>query len=238
MLKVIDSTQYHLWTDALHGRELARQAKNAWDRGVYVRWAIMSAWSAFETAAGDALAAARLGTDFQRKFNRALTRMGIPSVDWDQGFWLGVSQVYGLRKEFTHVQPTISQGRLQTPLSDAETAIAVLRDAIREVCRLVNHPAPIWVDDDSDRGWDVGRRGVHMTAIKDGADPEGPDTIRIAYVQNGVEHFSDILPPGSDHSPALDRLMNALTIYAPASLFRAYRGKVLIEERSLPVRGA
>ncbi len=33
MIKVIDSIQYHVWSDALHARELARQTNSPWDRG-------------------------------------------------------------------------------------------------------------------------------------------------------------------------------------------------------------
>ncbi len=51
----VDSLNYHLWTDALHGRALAREAENAWDRGTYVRWTVITAWTAFEVVCGDAL---------------------------------------------------------------------------------------------------------------------------------------------------------------------------------------
>ena len=32
----VDSSQCHLWTDALHIRQLAREAPDKWDRGTYV----------------------------------------------------------------------------------------------------------------------------------------------------------------------------------------------------------
>lgn len=237
MIKLVDSTQYHLWTDALHGRALARQAKNDWDRGTYVRWTIQSAWTAFEMVCGDVLQVKGLGMRFKERFEEGLTNNNIANVDWGSGLWQRTLQVYGVRKEFTHVQPTISQNRLLAPVAEAENAISVLRDAIKEICRLANQTTPVWVNDDTDRGWDGGPKSMaYATLIKADADPEGPNTVRISYVANGQEHISDILPPGTDHRPAFDQLLKALTI--PVSCLRAYRGKELIEERQLNARGA
>ena len=237
VIKVVDSTHYHLWTDALHGRALAQQARNSWDRGTYVRWTILSAWSAFETVCGDALAASGLGNDFRRRFDAALAAKGIPAVDWGNGLWQQALHVYGVRKEFTHVKPTIAHNRLLAPVEEAEEAILVLRAAIKDVCNMTNHLAPVWADDDTDRGWDAGRGSIaYSMSVKDGADPEGADTVRIAYETNGKEHVCDILPPGTDHGPVLDDLIKRLNV--PVGLIRAYRGKDLIEERKLQVRGA
>jgi len=175
--------------------------------------------------------------DFRRRFDEALQAKGIPAVDWSRGLWQKAMHVYGVRKEFTHVHPTIAHTRLLTPLEEAEKAIAVLRDAIKEVCKLAKQPAPSWADDDADRGWDAGRGNIaHAIAVKDGADPDGPDTIRIAYVMDGKEHVCDILPPGTDHGPALEELVARLN--QPVTALRAYRGKVLLEERQPRVRGA
>jgi hypothetical protein len=182
MIKLIESTHYHLWTDALHGRSLARQARNDWDRGTYVRWTVQSAWSAFEMVSGDVLAASGLGMRFKERFDEAIANKGITAVDWGKGLWQKVLHVYGDRKEFTHVQPTISQSKLLAPVEMADGAIRILRDAIKEVCRLAGVPGPIWVDDDSDRGWDKGGTFAHGTLIRAGADPDGPDTIKLAYV--------------------------------------------------------
>jgi hypothetical protein len=237
VIKVVDSTQYHLWTDALHGRALARQARNDWDRGTYVRWTILSAWSAFETVCGDALGASGLGMRFREGFDKAVVAKGIPAVDWGKGLWQQALQVYGIRKEFTHVQPTIAHNRLLAPVEDAERAITVLRAAIKEVCNMTKQPSPVWADDDSDRGWDAGSGSIcHAMVIKDGADPEGADTVKIAYIMEGKEHVCDILPPGTDYGPVLDDLIKRLIV--PVGVVRAYRGKDLMEERKLQVRGA
>ena len=93
MIKLVDSLVYHIWTDALHGRELARQTTNAMNRGTYVRWAIMSAWAAFESACADALDAHGLGNDFRRNFDKAVVAKGLPAVIWGNGTWQRVMKV-------------------------------------------------------------------------------------------------------------------------------------------------
>jgi hypothetical protein len=137
MVKVVDSIQYHVWSDALHARQLARETKSPWDRGAYVRWAIQTAWSAFENVCVDTLEAENLGMRFREHFDKVLEVKGLSPVDWGQGIWQQVLQVYRVRKEFVHVVPSISHARLMTPLEDAERAISVLRDGIRAVSDLV-----------------------------------------------------------------------------------------------------
>lgn len=237
MFKLVESTQYHLWTDALHGRSLARQANNDWDRGTYVRWTILSAWSAFEMVCGDVLQASGLGMRFKDNFDKAVADMGLPRVDWGQGIWQRTLKIYEVRKEFTHVHPTIADARLLAPASEAEQAIAVLRDAIAEVCRVAGLAPPPWVNDDDDRGWDAGSKSMaHVMLIRPGADPDGPDSVRIAYVIDGREYVCDIFPPGTPHGPQFDDLIKRLNV--PVQSLRAYRGKDLLEERPLRARGA
>ena len=91
MGKVIDSIQYHVWSDALHARELARQTENPWDRGAYVRWAIQTAWTAFENVCMDTLGARNLGMrfkeHFKEHFNEAVLAKGLAPVEWRKGIW-------------------------------------------------------------------------------------------------------------------------------------------------------
>jgi hypothetical protein len=95
--KLITTSHDHLWTDALHARELARQARNDWDRGAYVRWAVNTAWTAFESACGDALGATGLGNRFKEKMNGAISNLSLPALDWSQGLWQKVLKIYELR---------------------------------------------------------------------------------------------------------------------------------------------
>lgn len=228
MIKVIDSIQYHVWSDALHARELARETKSDWDRGAYVRWAIQTAWSAFENVCIDALAATGLGMRFRERFDEAVAARSLPAVDWGQGIWQRVLRVYGIRKEFVHVVPGISHARLMTPLAEAETAIAVLRDAIKAVSGLVGLPHPAWANDDADRGWDGSRDGFGGTAeayvVRAGTQENDLDNVRITYVLRGEEHLNEIAPPGTPHDPLLDRLVSSLSI--PVEAVRFVRDEV------------
>ena len=184
MIKVIDSIKYHVWSDALHARQLARDTKSPWDRGAYVRWSIQTAWSAFENVCSDALETSGLGMRFRERFDEAVAEKKLSPVDWGKGIWQQVMQVYSSRKTFTHVIPGISYSQLLTPLEDAETAIIVLREGIKAVSSLVGLPYPIWVADDSDRGWQGSRTDVCAEAymVHGGTTENDPEAIRITYV--------------------------------------------------------
>ena len=141
MIKTIDSIQYHVWSDALHARELARHTESEWDRGAYVRWAIQTAWSAFVNVCTDSLQATGLGMRFKERFNEAIAAKSLPAVDWSHGIWQQVLQVYGIRKSFVHVVPSVSHQTLLSSVAEAEHAIAVLRDAMKAFLGLAGLPA-------------------------------------------------------------------------------------------------
>ncbi len=233
MIKTIDSIQYHVWSDALHARQLARQTENKWDRGAYVRWSIQTAWSAFENVCVEALAASGLGMRFKDRFDEALANKSLPSVDWSRGIWQQVLKVYGVRKDFVHVVPSVSHQTLLTPVADAEDAISVLRAGIKSVLDLVGMPYPAWVTDDEDRGW-YGPRGVGgsmacVTRVCAGANENDSEVIRITYLLRGNEHVCEIAPAGTPHGPILDKLVGSVNV--PVDAVRAYCGSVLLEER-------
>ena len=98
----IESPHHNLWTDALHARELARGAINEWDRGTYVRWAITSAWTAFEITCETVLGCTGLGNRLKDNLNSALAQHGFNQPDWGYGLWHSVLHIYGLRKDYTH----------------------------------------------------------------------------------------------------------------------------------------
>jgi hypothetical protein len=238
MIKVIDSIQYHVWSDALHARQLARQTESPWDRGAYVRWAIQTAWSAFENVCTDALEAKGLGMRFKERFDEAVAAKALLAVDWSQGVWQRLLQVYAVRKEFVHVVPSVSHERLKTPLEEAEKAIGALREGIRAVSDLVGVPHPLWVSDDGDPGWKGRSGGLGGTAeawlSHVGVNPDDPDNVRIFYVLRGTEHLNEIATPGTAHGPLLDRLLTGLNV--PVEAVRAYRGTTLLEERKTNMR--
>lgn len=162
----VDTPNYHLWTDALHARQLARETQDEWDRGSYVRWTIQAAWTAFEATCEEILGSHGLGMRFREKFDEALEsyRSGL-AVDWGTGLWQGVLEVYQLRKDYIH--PRVPQHRLFAPTSEADKTIATLRDAVKDLHTMLQEPHPRWIDDDSDRGWQ-GTRGLDQDVARYG----------------------------------------------------------------------
>lgn len=69
LTKVVESPHYHLWTDALHARSLARQAHNKWDRGTYVRWCVNTSWTALEVACQDSTEDPNISYSFRKNLD-------------------------------------------------------------------------------------------------------------------------------------------------------------------------
>lgn len=237
MIKTIDSIQYHVWSDALHARQLAKQTESKWDRGAYVRWTIQTAWSAFENVCIEALETTGLGMRFKDRFDQAVAAKQLTPVDWGQGIWQQALLVYDDRKKFAHVVPSISHEQLLSPIDAADNAIRVLRDAIKAVLVLAGHPCPAWVNDDDDLGWNGPsgpKSSAHAIVVHAGVSEDDEQAIRIAYFMQGVEHICEIAPPGTDIVPLLDRLIRNVTV--PICAVRAYKGKEILEHRDLNFR--
>lgn len=236
-IKLVDSPRYHLWTDALHARALARQTQDAWNRGTYVRWTVMSAWTAFEATCADILSAKGLGNRFKDGLDEAIKARNLAPIDWGQGLWQRVLTVYQWRKGYVHVPSTVNQARLVPALSEAEDAVVILRDAIKDIVSLAGAAPPQWVVDDSDAGWEPRDRSRGFSRVIHGdADASDPDVVRIAFVYRDAEHESAIAPPGTDHKPLLDELIRLMNV--PIEAVRAYRGSTLLEDRPLLARGS
>ena len=232
--KIVDSVHYHLWTDALHARKLAHDTDNDWNRGAYVRWAVQSAWTSFESLASALLNVEGLGNRFRDSFDEATVAQNIPAIDWGSGTWQQVMDVYSQRKQFAHVRPSIDRGKLLASALLADNAISVIRRAIKELSQLVGQPAPPWVSDDDDSGFSVGKgdTGAHVICIRSGAREQGRDAIRITYLYQDQERVAEILPAGSDYRAAWELLLGKLTV--PITTLRAYSGQTLLEEQ--PIR--
>jgi rhamnogalacturonyl hydrolase YesR len=141
-LKLVDSISYHLWTDALHARELARTTDDNWDRGTYVRWTVNTAWSAFEMVCEECLGTNGLGNRFKDNLDRAVAARGLSPLQWGQGIWQQVLDVYQKRKDYTHVSSSIAQTRLLASVQEADAAISVLRTAIQAIAQLSGATSP------------------------------------------------------------------------------------------------
>jgi hypothetical protein len=232
--KIVDSVHYHIWTDALHARELARQTKNDWDRGTYVRWVITSAWTALEMVCGDALGSEGIGRRFKSNLDAAIAKNKLSSLNWESGIWQRVLGIHHARKDFVHVNA--SQSSLFPPVEMADNAINDIRAAIEDLFGKMGKPAPLWVHDDEDRGWDKGKHTVgHGMIVRAGVDLGSPNAVRIGYVYNGEEHICDILPDGTDPREVINQLIQNIRV--PVSRVRAYVGTTLVIDRELP-RGA
>lgn len=158
----------------------------------------------------------------------------LSKIDWGSGLWQKVQQVQASRKDFVHIN--ISQDGLFAGTHAAEEAISILRDAIKEIYSHAGKPFPVWVNDDEDRGWDIGRKNfVSGMAIHAGANPDDPSSIKIVYVHKDREHVSHVLPPGTNPEPYMIELLNNLNI--PVTAIRAYRGSELLAENKYHMRG-
>ena len=236
--RTVEWPHYHMWTDAIHARDLARQAPNDWDLGSYVRWTVNTAWTAFEMVCEEALGVTGLGYRFKPNLEAAFEEKGLSKPDWGQGLWQDVARVHGWRKDYVH--PGIPQERLFAPLDQAEEAITILREAIKHIYVRAGRPVPDWPDDDENPepprlgGAMVGT--AHIMVTRAGVSADDPEAIRVAYVQRGEEKVSEICPPGTDWAPLVDTLIRGLRV--PASAVGVYRGAELVEEVRLHMRGS
>jgi hypothetical protein len=232
--KIVDDAHYHLWTDALHGRALAKQAKNRWDRSTYVRWTVTTAWTVLEMACDAALETTGIGRRFKKNLNEACEQKKAAQIDWRSGVWQRVITLQKVRKDFVHINA--SQAALFPEVEEADRAITTVRDAIADISARVGKPLPDWLRDDDDRGWDRGPMSMaHAQVIHGGVDPAGNDTVRISYEYKDEEYDSDFCPPGTDPKPLVERLLK--TVRIPITAVRAYSGRNLIYERKLQMRG-
>lgn len=232
--KIVENAHYHLWTDALHARALANQARNKWDRGTYVRWTVTTAWTVLEVACQHALEDDQISRSFCRNLNLAIERKSLPPLDWGSGLWQKVTEIRRTRNSYVH---RFLQERDLFPGADvADYAIDVIREAVLSIYEHANRVPPTWIHDDEDRGWDKGRSiDGDFTLIHAGAFVDDPKVIKIYYIREDKEHLHEVLPPGTDPQPYLDDLIRHVN--EPISGVKAYEGDKLVSERALRMRG-
>jgi hypothetical protein len=232
MLKLIENNHYHIWTDALHARALAHKASNRWDRGTYVRWSVMTAWVALEIACQDALEEPKISYSFKDNLNKAIKEKSFAKLDWSKGIWQQVLQVQQYRKNCVH---RFSQETDLFPdTSVADNTIAIARQAIIEIYKYVGKNVPLWINDDTDQGWDKGGFCLfNAYTTPPGLDEHAPDTIKVTYIYKDKENIREVLPAGTDPNPHVDLLI--ATIGLPISGIKVYRGKEVIQEIQFPM---
>lgn len=152
----VESPHYHIWTDALRGRDLALKADNSWDRGTFVRWSLMSAWTTFERAVENALGVTSFGSNFWRKFDVACSAAGIAPPQRGQGLWQRVGKIHSRRNEYTHLLVAKQEDLLPVDAESAREVIATLREAVKDLHLRLGLPAPEWIDDRLPLPWSCG----------------------------------------------------------------------------------
>jgi hypothetical protein len=232
--KIVNSPHYHIWTDALHARQLAYQAKNKWDRGTYVRWTITSAWTALEMACEDALQETGIGRRFKDNLNTAISSKGIDAIDWSQGIWQKISIIHRTRKELVHVNQSQENLFLETLVADH--AIQHTREAVKDIYLKSGSIVPSWVEDDFDQGWDKGSGSMFQSMMsKDGADPSSPSSIVVGYVYKGTEHICEAWPEGTNPDSLIENLLEKLNV--PVTRVFVRRGNVILIDQEMTMRG-
>jgi hypothetical protein len=230
----INSTEYHLWTDVLHAKELSHQAGNDWDRSSYVRWCIITGWTVLEMIFRQVLNNEKIGHRFKEDVNQTVEELGLPKINWGKGTWHKILHLRDVRKEYIHTK--LEREKLFLDSSFADDYVNGIQEGIIAIYEHANKPLPKWVYYFEDRGWDYGDVSMaHGTVIRQGAKREDPRSIIVTYVYKGREFESEILPFDADYFKVVQDLADSIRI--PISYIKVYQGGVVIFEEEVIMRG-
>ena len=233
---VVDSTQCHLWTDALHSRQLAREARNKWDRGTYVRSCVSMTWTALETSCQDALTSSDIGYRFKENLDQALGARSFALIDWSSGLWQQVRLLQETRKSYVH--RFLALNDMFPTAATADDAIVVVRRAIADIYTRAGKSPPDWIHIDSSRGWDL-EPTTGMPTLSQahlGSSFDDPNTTRVYLVINGEEKLTSVFPPGHDASETVAALLKSVKV--PIQGIRVYDCGKQVEDFVVAMRGA
>ena len=231
---IVDTTQCHLWTDALHVQALSREAKNKWDRGTYVRLCVTTAWTALETSCPVALDIPKMGLPFQVKLDKAIQKKGLRAINWESGVWEKVAEIRKIRNDYVHHYLNLED--MFPDSSVADHAIDIVRDAIKAIYTIAGKQYPEWVEVCEVKGWD-GDSKLFPTLCKfhPGVSSGDPNTRRVFIVADGEEKLVSVYPSGYDTNNSLLEIINTMTV--PFEAVRVYDCGVLVEEKRVMMRG-
>ena len=234
-IMIVDSTQSHLWADALHLRQLARDTPVAWDRGTYVRMCVATCWTALELACQDALGDASIGYSFAKQMDAAILAEDLPPIIWGSGLWQRVRSLQELRKSYVHRFAELKQ--MFPPASVAEEAVVTVRAAIADIYARTGKPLPVWPAFDTAKGWPENSQFglANLTSVKPGGSASDPSATRICFVTNGVENTSTILAQGADPSAEIQAVLDSIIV--PITEIRVYSGGQLTQSFPVNMRG-
>jgi hypothetical protein len=224
--KLVESNHYHIWTDALHTRQLARQTSNKWDRGTYVRCTLLTSWVCLEIACQDALDDESISHSFRRNLDAAISIKSLQPLDWGKGVWQKVTHIQELRKNVAH--RFASETELFPDLEIADRAIKTVREAIIDIYQHSNKPNPEWVTDDFDEGWMTGVISMHGTGGPLSPYADNKEAIVVSYIYKGHEYIQSYLSPDADIDQPIENFFRP--IGKPITAVHLSRdGEVLVE---------
>lgn len=232
---LVDSSQCHLWTDALHMRELARAARNKWDRGTYVRNCVATSWIALETSCQDALSSNAIGYSFKANMDKAIADLSLPPIDWSFGLWQQVRALQETRKGYVH--RFLALRDMFPPAMVAENAITTVRSAVIDIYGRTQKSEPDWVHIDTSRGWDAASQfgSASISQAHLGASFDDPNTTRVYLVIGGEEILTSVFPPGHDARQTVEELIKSVNV--PIEGIRVYDNGVPVLDFTVAMRG-
>jgi len=232
---IVDSTQCHLWTDALHARQLAREARNKWDRGTYIRFCIVYAWITLETSCQEALENRKIGYSFKDDIDKALRESGISSINWGSGVWQRVIGIQNIRKNFVHRFHQLNEMFPEVVVAD--DAIITIQEAVKDIFSIAGKDSPTWIDIMNVRGWDKESNfGIAtISQAHHGSSFEDPNTRRVYMVVGGEKKLTSVFPSGYDTSDTVNQLIGSVSI--PIQAIRVYDCGELVEDYIVMMRG-
>lgn len=142
---------YHLWNDALHVRELAREHNEDWKKRVYVRGCVNTAWTVLEVCCKDALNVNSLSHNFKESIKTSLSTQQLSPLNWGSGTWQKVLVLKDYNVKSSNFE--LGQSKIWDDLLVAEDAIKVARQAIKEIYANCNKSIPRWIEDDEPVGY-------------------------------------------------------------------------------------
>jgi hypothetical protein len=216
-------------------RELARAARNKWDRGTYVRNCVATAWIALETSCQDALSSNAIGYSFKANLDKAVADSSLPQIDWSFGLWQQVRGLQETRKSYVHRFLALSD--MFPPVLVAENAITIVRSAVIDIYARAHKSEPGWVHIDASRGWDaaslVGSATISQAHL--GASFDDPNTTRVYLVIGGEEQLTSVFPTGHDARQTVEELFKSVKV--PIDGIRVYDKGVPILDFTVAMRG-
>lgn len=260
--RAVSSAGAHMWSDALFARERARDYEKrieqlherleetpsthriahlhaelvqcAWDRGVYVRWTITTAWTAFERACELAFPAASVNKGKRGllgNISNELQALGLAPLDLKTRPWSLLNETRELRNKFTHRD--CLRAELLTSLSDAENSIETVRSCLIDLFARLGRTPPTWIESDSVPR-SLGGSMAWLAVVHAGAldDPE-PVSVRVVF--GGHEIETAVMKCSDDPWPSVEHTV--VSVMVPIRAIRIYKGSALVEEVPVDIRG-